>query len=515
MNWGAPLAVLPDFTPSIRTMSSLCNKFRLASSVVVLCLVLAVAPAYAAKNVIVMISDGAGYNSWLVASMYQGMVGKQVYDQPGWVTVSSTTYPLNRSAAPTGNLVQDKAVVYDPFKAWDATRIGPKPSDCAGYEYLTRTPTDSAASATAMATGRKTYNGAINWADNDEPMTGENIAEIAKERGKAAGVITTVFWCDATPAGFGGAHNVNRKNYVQIANEMLCAPWLDVIMGAGNPDFDGDGRPKAMPKKADYDCVGGRNTWNLLKEGRHPAGWKLIQSKEDFERLAAGSDPVPAKLLGVPQAEGTLQEKRGRGAVKFTSDKAVVTGQKLKVGEPFAEPFNKNVPSLAVMSKAAVRSLAQNPHGFYLMIEGGAVDWANHANEPDRLIEEQIDFVQAVEAVVAWVDQNSNWDDTLLILTADHECGHLWGPDSDKIPYQPLVDNGPGKMPGMRHNSNDHANSLVPIYARGTDAEYFKKLIKGKDERAAAVWHISGEYVDDTDIFAVMKAAMEREKQNK
>ena len=145
------------------------------------------------------------------------------------------------------------------------------------------------------------------------------------------------------------------------------------------------------------------------------------------------------------------------------------------------------------------------------MIEGGAVDWANHANQPERTIEEQIDFVQAVEAVVEWVEKNSNWDDTLLILTADHECGLLLGPDSDKIPFQPLTDNGLGKMPGMRHNADGHANSLVPIYARGTDAELFKKLVKGKDEKAASAWSISGDYVDNTDIFAVMKAAMERE----
>jgi alkaline phosphatase len=450
-----------------------------------------------------MISDGAGYNSWLAASMYQGKVGKQVYDRPGWLTVSSTTYPLNLSTAPTGNLEQDKAVVYDPFKAWDASRVGPKPGDCTGYAYLKSTPTDSAASATAMATGHKTYNNAINWTNEDEPMTGENIAEIAKEKGKAAGVITTVFWCDATPAGFGGAHNVNRKNYAQIANEMLCAPWLDVIMGASNPDFDQDGQPRRHPSKEDYDLVGGRRTWNLLEEGRHPAGWKLIQSKEEFEKLANGNVAPPAKLLGVPQAARTLQEKRNFGD-------APMPGEKKRHYQPYELPFNENVPSLAVMSEAAIRALERNPKGFYLMIEGGAVDWANHANEPERLIEEQVDFVQAVEAVAAWVEKNSNWDDTLLILTADHECGNLWGPDCENIPYQPLIDNGPGKMPGMKHNHTSHANSLVPIYAQGADAELFHKLIKGKDEKAAAAWKISGEFVDDTDIFQVMKAAMER-----
>ena len=90
---------------------------------------------------------------------------------------------------------------------------GSKPCDCPAYSDLSKTATDSAAAATAMVTGRKTYNGAINWANDDEPMFGESIAEIAKAKGKATGVITTVYWCDATPAAFGGAHNVNRGNH--------------------------------------------------------------------------------------------------------------------------------------------------------------------------------------------------------------------------------------------------------------------------------------------------------------
>lgn len=484
--------------------STISSRILRLVSFLFLLLVLAASPAFAAKNVIVMISDGAGYNSWLAASMYQGRVGKQVYDQTGWVTVSSTTYPLTRSEKPTGNLEQDKSLVYDPLKAWDATRTGAKPDECCGYDYLKNTPTDSAAAATAMATGQKTFNNSINWTNDNEPMSGENIAEIAKAHGKAAGVITTVPWSHATPAGFGGAHNVNRGNEVEIANEMLCAPWLDVIMGAGNPDFDDNGKAKANPKKEDYAYVGGKRTWSLLKNGRHPAGWRLFETKQELLMLADGDFVFPPKLLCTAEAASTLQEKRGYGDSPKQGDKVVQQ-------KPYDVPFNDNVPSLAVLSKAAIRAMERNPNGFYLMIEGGAVDWANHENQPARSIEEQVDFVQAVEAVVAWVEKNSNWDDTLLILSADHECGLLWGPDSDKIPFQPLVDNGSGKMPGLRHNYSSHTNSLVPIYARGKDAELFLKLIKGKDARAAAVWNISCDYVDDTDIFTVMKAAMERE----
>ncbi|MEN6449895.1 MAG: alkaline phosphatase [Thermoguttaceae bacterium] len=451
----------------------------------------------AAKNVILMVADGAGENTWLAASMYQGRVGKQVYDQPGWVRLSCSTYPLNLSHTPTGDVKQDRTLVYDPSKAWDAAARPGSQSRFAGYAWLTASPTDSAAAATALATGRKTYNNAINWTNGGRPMRGLSIAEIAKRCGKSTGVITTVPWSDATPAGLGGAHNVNRKNHAEIANEMLDAGTLDVIMGGGNPDFDDDGQPLPPDRKRDYQWVGGRETWAALKAGKRP--WKLIQSRAEFESL--GSGQTPSKVLGTAQVGTTFQEKRS----EFVRTAGTML---LWQREPYYTPRLKSVPSLATLSRAAINCLDKNSNGFYLMIEGGAVDWANHANRPERTVEEQVDFLRAVEAVVAWIDSHGGWDETLLILTADHESGLLWGPDSRTIAFDPIVDRGPGKMPGMLHNSHGHSNQLVPLFARGPGSERFTRLIRGLDARAAACWHISGKYVDDTDIFAVMKAGV-------
>jgi alkaline phosphatase len=267
-------------------------------------------------------------------------------------------------------------------------------------------------------------------------------------------------------------------------------------MGGGNPDFDDNGRALKANEKRDYSFVGGEQTWKALKAGQRD--WQLIQSKADFEALTSG--PAPAKVVGVPQIGKTCQEKRGR--------------LKGSTVEPFATPLNSNVPSLATMTQAAINCLDTNPKGFYLMIEGGAVDWANHANDPDRMIEEQIDYVKAVEAVVAWVETHGGWDDTLLILTADHETGFIWGPDSSKVAFQPLQDNGPGKMPGLAYHSHGHSNSLVPLYVRGPGSERFAALVNGTDKTAAEKWQFSGQYVNNTDIFAVMQAEV-REKDKK
>ncbi|MEN6458054.1 MAG: alkaline phosphatase [Thermoguttaceae bacterium] len=475
-----------------RTHPSTAIRFaRLLALAVVLVLQLAPA-APAAKNVILMIADGAGENLWLAAAMYQGRVGAQIYDQPGWARFSCSTYPLSLSHAPTGDLKQDPALIYDPLKAWDTTALGAT-RGFAGYHWQTTTPTDSAAAATALATGKKTYNHAINWSNDGRPMRGLSIAEIAKRCGKSVGVVTTVPWSDATPAALGGAHNVNRGNHAEIANEMLDGGWLDVIMGGGNPDFDDDGQPRHREHGRDYQWVGGRDTWKSLQEGKR--AWKLVESKADFEALAAG--PTPPKVLGTAQVGKALQVKRAIGRA--------ILGNLVQHPQPFSIPLNNNVPSLAVLSRAAIHCLDDNPKGFYLMIEGGAVDWANHANQPERAIEEQVDFVRAVEAVVAWIESHGGWDQTLLILTADHECGLLWGPKSRAVPFDPIVDREPNRLPGMAYNSHGHSNSLVPIYARGPGSERFATFVKATDGEAAARWRISGRYLDNTDIFAVMR----------
>ncbi len=430
-----------------------------------------------AKNVILMIADGAGFNTWRAGAMYRGRLGKEVYDGEGWVHLGCTTYPLTLSKSATGKNTQDEKVVYDPAKAWDPEN---------GYKWLKSTATDSAASGTALATGVKTYNSAINWTDTDEPMTGKTLPEIAHKLGKRAGVITSVEFSHATPATLGGAHNPSRNAYEKIAAEMLAADYLDVIMGAGHPAFDDNGNPKEKITEGNYKYVGGKAVWDQLVAGTHPNGWTLVQTKEEFESLTTGK--TPARVVGTAQVATTLQQKRG----------GIVGG--LARQEPFAAPMNQNVPSLATMTKGALNCLDDDPDGFFLMVEGGAVDWANHANQEHRMLEEYDDFMKAVEAVVEWVETNSSWDETLLILTADHDCGLPWGPDSAEKPFQPIVDNGPGKMPGLHYNAGGHSNMLVPVFAKGVGSELLLQCVRGRDAHAAEVWEFSGDYIDNTDI---------------
>jgi alkaline phosphatase len=469
--------------PAPETNSMMRRSVRIAvlfAAVVLVCGQVALAQV---KNVILMIADGAGFNTWNATSMYQGKWdaangrSTQVYDGEGWVHLACSTYPLNSSKAPTNDEKQDENLVYDPAKAWDPAH---------GYEWLQGAYTDSAAAATALSTGKKTYDTAINWSNTNQPIS-PTLVELAKSLGKATGVITTVQWSHATPAGLGGAQNVLRDHYQEIAQQLVQKQQLDVIMGAGNPDFDDNGRPKEGTKEFKY--VGGEEAWKAIKEARAAVGgthlgFRPVSTRAEFEALASGS--TPAKVLGTAQVAQTLQAAReGVGPDD----------------PPYDDPLISGVPTLADMARGALNVLDDNPCGMFLMIEGGAVDWANHKRHPGRMIEEQADFNRAVQAVVDWVEKNSNWNETLLILTADHETGLLWGKDSETKPFDPVVDNGVGKMPGLHHNVGTHTNSLVPVYACGDAATLFVDVVVGSDP-------VRGPYITNTSIFEVIRAAM-------
>ena len=145
------------------------------------------------------------------------------------------------------------------------------------------------------------------------------------------------------------------------------------------------------------------------------------------------------------------------------------------------------------MVRAGINVLDNNRSGFFLMIEGGAIDWATHENQKGRMLEEMTEFREAVDAVINWVNANSNWDETLLIVTADHECGNLWGGD----PFTPVTDNGIGNLPGLQYNSHDHTNSLVPVFAMGAGASL---LVKQADETDP----VRGPYLQNTEIPALI-----------
>lgn len=391
------------------------------------------------KNVIIMIADGWGFNHILATEYYTGE--KPIYKEFD-VAIAMSTYPAQ---------ADNSSIGYDPEKAWT------------DFKYLLEKPTDSAASATAMSCGVKTYNGAIGVDLEKNPV--EHVSELAKKIGKSIGVVSSVIFTDATPSGF-AVHNELRKNYKEIAYDLFYRSNLDVLMGGGHPDYDKNGE---LREEKDYSNVGGETSWNALKTGDYSEirkelnisedqkieKWTLIESKEDFEKLIQGD--TPKRVLGIPRVAQTLQYARMNDSLKM----------------PFEAEMISSVPDLTTIALGAINILDDNEKGFFLMIEGGAVDWASHGNNTGRMIEEMIDFNKAVQAVVNKIEESSSWNETLLIVTGDHECGYLWGPNSGDGQFNDIVDNGKGNLPGVDWYSGGHSNSLIPFFAKGAGSEIF------------------------------------------
>jgi alkaline phosphatase len=364
----------------------------------------------------------------------------------------------------------------------------------------------------------------MDWTGEVELRT---IAQIAADQGRSAGAVSTVMASHATPASV-IAHNVSRDNYVSIFNEMV-ASELDVIMGAGHPHYDASGNkiPESERDAETYKYVGGRETWTQLTSEQGLNGYSFIDRADQFERLAEGKD-VPERVVGIGRSNSTLQAARAG----------------LPEGDTVSGMARRDdVPSLETMTVGALNVLSQNDNGFYLMAEGGAVDWMGHANNMPRFIEEQKDFDRAVKAVIDWVEENSSWEETLLIVTSDHETGGIWGAGTfrngeggpvaqkrteeqlERARFDPREDTfnefravqnrGEGRLPGYQWASGNHTNELVPLWALGAGAEQFREFTR-TDLKAAELWGRpygwDGDYVDNTAVFHVMNDAFARDR---
>ncbi|MGI6657227.1 MAG: alkaline phosphatase [Desulfobulbus sp.] len=487
------------------------NKKRFLPAAVLTGLLVCHAPAMAdgsPKNLFLMISDGASFGTWDMGSLSQhGATASTSYFGADFSKYLMTTYALNTSKTPTGGHVAE--VGYDPDQAWDST-----PNTTTGFNaisYRNKNATDSAAAATAMATGTKTYNNAMNW-DNDPAGTGSpitpTIAELSKQSGKTVGTISTVQWTHATPAGFSNAHNISRNDYVGIANAMLEGDTMDVIMGAGHPWYNNDNKPTTSAPN--YNYVGGAETWDALYSGTHANGWTLVQHKAEFDDLADGDglykgQNLPDRVLGTAKVASTLQQSRSGYAA---NDPA------------YDDPMNTDVPDLTTMTMAAInvldaKSKASGDKGFFLHVEGGAIDWAAHGNQTSRIIEEQVDFNNAVDAVISWIEANDGWENNLLVITTDHGNAMPMGADARSIFMDRIGLEDISGTPDITWFSGSHANELVPLFARGAGSELFADLVDGVDPYFGLYYQdwaetgFDGRYVDNTDIFTVMSAGMQ------
>ena len=252
--------------------------------------------------------------------------------------------------------------------------------------YSTSLITDSAAAVTAFACGSKTDNGIIGI---DATRTNKlvSIARLAKEKGRRVGIVSSVSLNHATPAGY-YANVLHRSQTNRIASQLPLS----------NFDFFGGGGLET-PQSAANERDSTIDVWQLL----HDHGYTVFNTRESIFGLS--TNPQKRVLVSVPRL----------------ADEATM---------PFAIDRQENDLTLADITTAAIDSLSRAPlspeeaeNGFFLMVEGGKIDWACHVNDAATAIGEILDFDQAIRVARAFYNQHPA--ETLIVVTGDHETGGM------------------------------------------------------------------------------------------
>ncbi len=239
--------------------------------------------------------------------------------------------------------------------------------------------TDSAASATALSTGYKTYNGAIGLDVNKNSV--ETVLEFAKKQGKKTGVVVTSQINHATPASY-LAHNESRRNYNAIADSYLDnGIKANVYLGGGWQYFIREDR-------------------NLVDEFK-ASGFQYVDNYSSLNNLKANTPVIG--LFG-------------------------------DTGLPYAID-DKDPQRLLTMTKAAIKQL-ENNNGYFMLVEASQVDWAGHSNDIATAMAEMSDLAVTMEYLEEYVKANP---DTLVILTADHSTGGLTVGANGKYKWHPEI----------------------------------------------------------------------------
>ncbi len=322
------------------------------------------------KNIILMIGDGMG-----TAQIYAGLTAKK-----------------------------------DNLNLKRCTHIGFSQTNSAD-NYVT----DSAAGATALSIGQKTYNGAIGVDKNKVPQ--KTILETAESKGLATGLVTTCSITHATPASF-IAHQPSRTLDEDIAKDFLKTD-VDVLIGGGRHFFE--------------DRVDNINLFSIMKKNNY----QIVDKMSDLDKINKG------KVVYLRTDRDTIINKKTMNTFP-------------KISEGRGEYLsNAALKAIEILNNNDIKN-----KGFFLMIEGSQIDWGGHANNSDYIVKEMVDFDNCIGKVLDFAEKDG---ETLVIITADHETGGyaLVGGNLEK-----------GEIVG-KFSTDHHTGVMVPVFAFGAGAEHF------------------------------------------
>lgn len=278
---------------------------------------------------------------------------------------------------------------------------------------ISNTITDSAAGGTALACDKKTKNGMVGM--DSDTLAMETILEALADQGKSTGIVVTCYSGHATPADF-YAKVPKRNMYEDIAVQMAESEKLNVMIGGGRKHF-----------------TNRSDSTDLIVRMVEELGWKVYDTLDNID--------TTCMKYAVLANKGHMPHYPERG-----------------------EFLPNGV-------KTALKTLEQDEDGFFLMVEGSQIDFACHAHDSAWMVNEMIDFNNAVQVAL---DYAKTHDNTLVVVTADHETGGLT-----------MIDRQ-GKYTNVEFDYSTGSHTCLPvmIYAYGPGAELFTGWMQNNEVKA-------------------------------
>ena len=323
------------------------------------------------KNIIYMIPDGGGYTLYDFADMVKQAGGLDSVKFPN--KTPSDTNPMTLKSYLAGTVTTASA---------------------------NSSITDSAAAATALATGNKTVNGYVGVDRKVKPVA--NLVEAAQSVGKSVGLVSTVEWTHATPAGF-SAHTINRNDYESLYKQVENKE-LDVVLGSG---------------------YGMYSQWATIQNAVD-RGYKIINDKAELMTVKPGDN---------------------------------IWGNIVQGNFGYDCNFPANRPTLAEMTDAAITAMSDDADGFFLMVEGSLIDSGGHNNNALQTTSDYIAFDAAFKVAV---DFAKGRNDTVVIAVPDHDTGGMNLHDDMSAEIE-LVKNGENPST-ISWTSTNHTGRNVPVW---------------------------------------------------
>ena len=257
---------------------------------------------------------------------------------------------------------------------------------------------DSACSAAHLASGIDAPSESVGI-DMDGNHV-DSVLEIAKRLGKATGLVSDTRLTHATPAAF-ASHQPHRSLENKIAEEML-ATGVDVMLSGGLRYF--------VPKSANDKQSKAYKQLVKQTEGKV----KIASKRKDEKNLLTEAKKAGYSVVHTRDALTNAKGEQILGLFASSGMNDGITYSQTKNAK------DRTQPSLKEMTIKALDTLSKDPDGFFLMIEGGQIDWAGHSNDAGTMLHEMLKFDETIDYVYEWVKDRQ---DTLVVITADHETG--------------------------------------------------------------------------------------------